>query len=202
MLHEARRRIPDVQRDGPRAVFGDEGTRLVVRNVHRVALGRAGEVDRRLGERELAFRCAEPLVGLDRVQRESQCARVGKPDVLARHADDPSPKVQGVGAPVEHATQPVQRSVGIAAAYRLVQRRDLVVERLATLVEAAQRAGDRGFDECEIDVAAPCPARRDRQLLDQIDQPPPVAVRIGDNRVARRGRERSAGHGRGKSPVE
>ena len=83
-----------------------------------------------------------------------------------------------------------------------MQRRDLVVERFAAFVEAAQRAGDGGLDEWEIDLTAPRPTRRARDLLDQVDEPPPVAVGIRDDRVARLGRERPVGHRHGQRSIE
>ncbi len=123
-----------------------------VRDVGGVALRRAGEVEHRLGERELALGRAQALVGFDRIEREPQRARIGKPDVLGGHADHAPPDIERVGAAVEHAAQPVQRGVGVAAAHRLVQRGDLVVEGLAALVEAAQAARDRAFDEGQVDA--------------------------------------------------
>ncbi len=66
-----------------------------------------------------------------------------------------------------------------------MQRGDLVVERLAALVEAAQAARDRRFDEREVDGVAPGFAGGDRELLDQVDEPAPVAVGVGDQRIAR-----------------
>ena len=74
----------------------------------------------------------------------------------------------------------------------LCKRRDLVVERLAALVEAAQAARDGRLDEREVDFLALRFLRRDRELLDQVDEAAAVAVGVRDERVARRRRERQA----------
>ena len=81
-----------------------------------------------------------------------------------------------------------------------MQRRDLVVELLAALVEAAQAAHDGRLDEREVDVAST--GRGDTELLDEIDEPSAVAVGVGDDRVAGRRRHRGARHRRRKRSVE
>jgi hypothetical protein len=76
-----------------------------------------------------------------------QRARVGQADVFPGHAHDAARQVFGVGAAVEHAAQPVQGRVRMRAAHRFVQGRDLVVEIVAALVEAARVQGQRVVDE-------------------------------------------------------
>ncbi len=74
-----------------------------------------------------------------------------------------------------------------------MQSGDLVVERLAALVETAQAPRDRRLDERQVDRVALRFDRRHRKLLDQVHQTAAVAVRIGDERVARRRLERQSG---------
>ena len=134
-----------------RAVLGDEFSRRIIRDIHRVRLGGAGHEDHRLGQRQLALGRAEALEGLDGVQGNLQRARVGQADVLGGHAHDAAAEVERIGAAIEHAREPVQCRVGGGAAHRLVQGRDLVVELLSALVEAPTAIREylvqRGFDD-------------------------------------------------------
>ena len=49
----------------------------------------------------------------------------------------PASQVQRIAATIEHPAEPVKRGVGIRSAQGLVQGRDLIIEDIATLVEAA-----------------------------------------------------------------
>ena len=202
LLHQPRWRVADGERHRARAILGDKRARLAIGDIDGVALGRTGQIDHRFGQRELALRRAEPLVGFHRIERKAQRPRISQSDILSGHADHASADVKRVGAAVEHAAQPVQRGIGVAAANGLVQRRDLVVERLTPLVEAAQAASDRRFDECQVDRPPLRLIRGDGELFDQIDEPPSVAVGIADNGVAGRLLERGVRHRRGKRPIE
>src|ERR1019366_3550189 len=62
-LHQRRRRIAQAQRHRSGAVGLDEGARRVPGAIDGIALRRHGEIDDRLGQRQLAFGRAEPLVG-------------------------------------------------------------------------------------------------------------------------------------------
>ena len=104
------------------------------------------------------------------------------------------PDVERVGAAVEHAAHPVERGVRVRPPHRLVQRRDLVVERLAALVETTQAPRDRLLDERGVDVLDARVERGDRELLDQVDEPAPVAVGVADQRVLCRGGDPRARH--------
>ena len=107
MLHQPRRRVAQAQRHRPRSIVGDEGAGGVVGNVYRVALGRAGEVDDRLGQRELAFGRSQALKGRHRVERDLKGTRVGEADILTRHAYDAPADIKRIGTAVEHAAEPV-----------------------------------------------------------------------------------------------
>ena len=109
--------------------------------IHRVALGCTGHEDDRLRQCQLPFRSAEALVGLPGVQGQGQRTGIGIADVLRCHADDAARDVRRITAPVEHPREPVQGGIRIRAAHRLVQGRDLLVERVALPVEAAVAAG-------------------------------------------------------------
>ena len=164
----------------------DERARRVVRRVDGVALRRARRDRARTARARARLRAIPRRSYVRRRRAPAQRARVGEADVLARHADQPPPDVERIGAAVEHAAHPVERRVGIRSAHRLVQRRDLVVERLAALVEAAQAPRDRRFDERDVDRRSLRLAGGRRELLDEVEQPPPVAVGVADQRIARR----------------
>jgi len=177
VLHQPGRGVAQVHRHRPRRVRRDEIAGRIIGVVDRGGLRRHREVDHRLGERELAFRAAEPLIGLAGVERHAQRAGVGEADVLHRHADHAPADIQRIGAAVEHAHHPVERGVGIRAAHRLVQRRDLVVELLAALVEAPEVLRQRLLDELPVDRLA---LGRGVQDLHRVEQPAGIAVGEAD----------------------
>ena len=83
--------------DGEGAVFFGPGgsarsfdSRVATRRtkglVHGVALRRTGQEYDRLRQCQFAFRAAESLVHLPRIQRDAQRPRVGVADVFGRHA--------------------------------------------------------------------------------------------------------------------
>ena len=53
---------------------------------------------------------------------QRQGLRIGKTDVLDRHAHNASAEIQRVRTAIQHAHQPVERSIGVRAAHGLVQR--------------------------------------------------------------------------------
>jgi hypothetical protein len=57
------------------------------------------------------------------------------------HAHDAPGHIGRIATAVEHACQPVERSIRIRATHRFVQRRDLLVEHIALAVEATVTAG-------------------------------------------------------------
>ena len=124
-------RVADVQRHRFGRAFLHVGLGLVERDVGGVRLRRQRQVERRLGERQLALRRAEEVVRLLGGQRERERPRVGVADVLGREAHEPARDVERILAGVEHARHPVERGVGVGVAQRLVQRRDEVVVLLA-----------------------------------------------------------------------
>ena len=131
--------------------------------VDRVGLGRHGQVDHGLRQRQFALgRCPgarrprrRPAPGAGARGSARPMSSLAMRISAARH-------VARVDAAVEHARQPVQRGVGVGAAHRLVQRRDGVVELLAALVVAAQRSPSVRSSSRFVDTAAPPPAMATR----------------------------------------
>jgi hypothetical protein len=83
-----------------------------------------------------------------------------------------------------------------------VQRRDLVVESLATLVETPQVARQRLVDEGRRDRIDACRCRGRVHLLEQIEKPPGIAVGKAGQAVARIGLEGQVWAGEGAGPLE
>ena len=76
ILHELRGCISEMHRNRPGAVFLHEGAHGVEGRIDGVALGRAGEIDRRLCERELALGRAETFVRFCRLYRKLRAFRI------------------------------------------------------------------------------------------------------------------------------
>ena len=164
----------------PRAILGDEGARRVVSVVAGIRLGGDSQIDYCLAKGQFALRRTEAFVGGCRIVGHLHGARIGKADVLPGHADDAPRQIARVGAAVEHAGQPVEGAIRAGAAYRLVQRRYLVVERVTTLVETAQVLRHRFFDELAVnrnDARRMC---RGTHLLEQVEQAACIAIRQSD----------------------
>ena len=127
-----------MQRHLARTVLFDESAGGIIRDVSGVRLGRDGEIQHRLRQRQFTFRRAEAFVGCCRIVAQLDGARVGQTDVFPCHTHDAPRQIARIGTTVQHTHQPVQRGIGIGAAYRFVQCGNLIVERFATLVETAQ----------------------------------------------------------------
>ena len=155
---------------------------LFVGHVAGIALGRNRQVDHRLRQRQIAFRRTQPLVGGGGIVGDLHRARVGQADVFPRHAHDAARQVARIDAAVEHPAQPVQRRIRIGAAHRLVQRGNLVVERIAALVEPAQRVAQAFDQQRRIDFGQALGARGPRDDFQIIQQLAAVAVGAGDQR--------------------
>ncbi len=66
--------------------------------------------------------------------------RIRQPDILHRHPHHPARDVERIAAAIQHPAEPIQRAIRITAPHGLVQRRDLVIELVAALVEPAAGA--------------------------------------------------------------
>ena len=178
LLHEPRRRVAQVQRNRLRAVLLDRLERAPERAVGGVALGRAGEVGDRLGERDPALGQADPLGGEIRGGRDAERAGIGVADVLGREDHEPAREEEQIVAGREQARGVVERRVRIARAQALDERRGEVVVLLAVAVVRAACAGRP--------PRAPLRARRARRAraagdrrgrLEDAERAPRVAVR-------------------------
>src|SRR5690606_35710627 len=126
---------------------------------------------------------AQAFVSLGRVVGDLQGARIGQSDVLPGHAHDAAREVAWVRAAIQHAAQPVQRSVGIRAPDRLVQSGYLIVEAIAALVEAPGVECQGVLDESRIDMACAAGLRRSAALFEQVEKAPGIAVGVADQSV-------------------
>src|SRR5258706_2540893 len=192
LFHELRGCIAQMGRNRPRRVFRNERARAIVRLVHRIRFRGTSKIDRRLRKRELAFRAAESLVGFASIERDTQRARIGEPDVLDRHSHYTATDVKRIRAPVEHAHQPVQGRIGVRASNGLVQRRDLVVERITALVEAAQVARERVLHPVAVDLFRAGVGRGRLDQFEQVEQSARVTVAKSDHPLARARVERES----------
>ena len=133
--------------------------------------------------RQFALGRAEKIVGVLRGVGDDQRLRIGKPDVLHRHAHDAAREIERILAGIEHAGEIIERGVGIGAAHRFVQRADqivvavlrLVVDRRAALHDLLQ-----GGDVEDLAGAGGAP-----NLFGERERGAAVAVGHADQRSAR-----------------
>ena len=89
-----------------------------------VRLGRGGEVDRHLRQRQLALRARRACGTRPAPRRRSSSAcGIRQADVLRRHARSPGGRDQRVLPALDHPRHPVERALRIAAPQRLVVAR-------------------------------------------------------------------------------
>ncbi len=105
-----------------------------VGGVQRIRLGRQRQIDHRLRQRQIALRHADEIHGIACRHAHRERIRIGQADVFHRHAHHAPRHVERIFAGFEHASQPIERRVGIAVAHRLVQRGNQVVVLFAGLV--------------------------------------------------------------------
>ena len=70
-----------------------------------VGFRRGGEIDHRLRDREFAFGRPQEIIGVLGGVADRQRLRIGKPDVLDRHADHAAGQEQRVLAGIQHARE-------------------------------------------------------------------------------------------------
>ena len=174
LLHQLGRCVAKVQRHFQRAMFGRLAQRGLEAHVHRIALRCAGDVGDGLGHCQLAFGAAQAFLHVPGGQAQAQGSRVGVADVLAGHAHHATGDVQRVAAAVEHACEPVQGAIGVGAAHRLVQRGNLVVERLAALVETPPAVAEQALQHLDVDLAAIF--GKVRGILEEVEHAPAIAI--------------------------
>ena len=184
ILHQFGRRIAQMFRHRPRLVVAHQFTRAVVRHVRSIAFRRDRQIQRNLRQRQFTFGCTKALVGFAGIERHAQCACIGKTDILHRHADQPPAEIQRISAAIEHAHQPIQRGIRRRTAHGFMQRRDLVVKRIATLVETAQALRQRLLNKRIINFALFALRGRCRHLLHHVQQAAGIAIGIGHQTIA------------------
>src|SRR4029450_3764778 len=104
---------------------------------------------------------------------------------LGGHPDRSPADIEWIGAAIEHPAHPIERRIGIRPAHGLVERGDLVVKRLAALVEAAQGPRNRRLDERKVDRRRAALPDSGNEVFDEVDDAAAIAVRVRDQRVAR-----------------
>ena len=198
LLHQPRRRVAQVQRHLERAELGGILHGCAERGVDRVALRRAGHEHDRLRERELALRdCPSRSYTAQASKAQRERARIGEADVLARHAH---------GAPRDvDADRSRRRACGTASTAR---RRDRCRAPTCAAPRSDRRNSPRpcrSARRCRRSTArmridgeavplAP-PAGEIGRSLEQVQHAPRIAVRGGEQQLARarrRARARSA----------
>src|SRR5438445_7134544 len=192
-LHERRRGVAEVERDGERARLPHVLGRGQHGAVGGVRLGAGGEEDRRLGERDAALREADEVDGVLGGDRHLERLGLGVADVLGREDHHPARDEERVLARLEHAHHPVDRRVRVAAAEALDERGDDVVVLLARLVVAERALLGGLLEEPEVEGAGAARARQARGQLERVERDARVALRVGDQEGARLGGEGQLG---------
>jgi hypothetical protein len=115
-------RVAQLGRDRQRAALAHRPARRRVGGERGVRLGRAGQVDRALGQRQRALRQADQLERRQRRGRDDERLRIGVADVLAGEDDHAAQDEARLLARLQHARHPVRGGVRIRAAHALDER--------------------------------------------------------------------------------
>ncbi len=126
-----------------------------------------------MGDRQLAFGRAEPVVGVPRRERLDDRLRIGEADVFDRRSGQPAQDVDRVLAARQHARQPIERGIGVGAAQRLVQSTDQIVVTLLGLVVERRPVL---HDACKLRRPERVAPRQPRNLLDEVKEKTAVAI--------------------------
>ena len=116
--------------------------------------------------------------------RDLQRLRIGKPDVLGGRDDEPAGDEQRILAGLEHASQPVDGGIGIAAANALDERRHDVVVLVAGAVVQEMPLLQGALDVADLDGAF---ARQGGRRLEAVEGNARVAARVLEETVQRLG---------------
>ena len=134
VLHQLRRRIAQMERDGEVAGAAHQLQGFIDGFVGGVVLLRPCQVDHRLGQRDASLGPSDLRHGIEGGVRQQEGVGIRQSDVLRRTDDDPPGDELRVLAPLYHARHPVESRLGVGAPDRLDERRDDVVVHLAVLV--------------------------------------------------------------------
>ena len=151
--------------------------------VDSVRFRRGGEIDTGLREGQFAFRRAQIVVGVLGRVGDHKRLRIGKADILDRHAHQPPAEIERILAGVEHPRQIIERSVGIGSPHRLVQGRYQIVVAVLALVVDRRPALDNALQPVRIEHLAF--ARRAPDFLGKGQRGAAVAIGHADERDPR-----------------
>ena len=152
-FHQSGRSIAQVNGHFTAGILFHKGSGLVVSHISGIALGGDGHVDDSLRQCQFTFRTAEAFIRQGGFVGDLRRSGISQPDVFPCHANDPACQIAGIDTTVEHAGEPVQRSIRMGTAYRLVQGRYLVVKMIALVVETAHGVAQCLFQERHIDYS-------------------------------------------------
>ncbi len=153
-----------------------------------VRLWRGRDVEDRLGDCQFTFGRAEEIIRILCGVADYERLRVGKADILDRHAHHSPRDIERVLAGIEHAAKIIERRIRVRAAHRFMQGTDQIVVAVLLFVV------DRGAPLHHLlqfrsikDLAS---ARRAPNLLGKRECRAAVAVGHADQRLAGLGVER------------
>ena len=154
-----------------------------------------------LRQRQLALGAAQKIVGVLRRVRLHERVRIGKPDVLDRHAHHAAREVKRVLAAIDHAAEPVKRGVGVRAAHGFVQRADKVVMPIAVLVVKRRAALHERHKLSGVQRRRGL-MHRGVHVFRQVEHRAPVAIGHARQGFARFRRKRQLAAGYGLRPLK
>ena len=134
LFHQFGGGVAQVQGNGQVACLPHQFEGVVDGHVGGVALGTGGEVDGSLRQRDASFRPAYFHDGVEAGIGQQQGVGVRQSDVLGSGNDETAGYESGVFTALYHACQPVDGSVGVAAADGLDEGGDDVVVHLSVFV--------------------------------------------------------------------
>ncbi len=191
---EAGDRVAQLGRDRQGAALAHRAARGRVGGQRRVRLGRAGQVHRRLGQRQHALGQADQLERLQRRGGHHERLRVGVAHVLGGEDDHAAQDEARLLARLQHARHPVDRGVRIGAAHALDERAHDAVVLVAGLVVEQRALLQRLLDVLGADAyrlaspsasAGPVAGGQVGRHLERVEHAARVAARLRDQLVER-----------------
>ena len=147
-VHQLGGGVQDMLRRHQRAGVARRAGGRLMRPIGGVRLGRGGQIDDQLGDRQIPFRRAQALIGLPTGDRLANRLRIGKANILNRETGQAAQDIARVLAARQHAVEPIEPRVGVRAAQGFVQGTDQVVMLFLVLIvnrrALLQRPGDPG----------------------------------------------------------
>ena len=125
--HQLGWRVEDMFRRQQGACFLGRAHGRAIGGVGGVRFGRGRDVEDRLGDCQFTFGRAEEIIRILCGVADHERLRVGKADILDRHAHHSPRQIERVLAGIEHAAKIIQRRVRVRAAHRFMQGTDQIV---------------------------------------------------------------------------